>query len=376
MKATKRLSAEEALAIRSASVLLPSGQRTWTVVGQDHLPVDDVEAYLQSRRAFGAPSNTVRSYANHLVIFLRWCSLNEVNVERLTFPLLCHFVEALALGEIPTRSASNGHPRRPAAVKPVLSALESYLEFLRLEGRGPSDLRIYKEQSHRGRSGPGAFLEHVQRSRWRQRRLPMPKVSKRAPEVLRGPFEDLLVACNSFRDRLLLTFMHDAGLRIGQALGLRHEDLDPGRHKITIVRRLDNINGAVSKQPDTYSVKVRPLVFDLYRDYLIEELVPAGIESDYLFVNLHKGRIGRPMTDSNARQIVHAVGKRAGIDLHPHVLRHSHGTLLARAGWSNAQIAKRLGHSHASSSDAYIHLIESDVDAKYDETALRLWGPS
>jgi integrase len=374
MKATTGLSVAEALAIRSVPVLLSSGDRTWTVVGHDHLPVDDVEAYLQTRRAFGAPSNTVRSYSSHLVLFLRWCSMNEVAVQSLTFPQLCHFVEALTLGEIPTRGASDGRPRRPAAVKPVLSALESYLEFLRLEGRGPSDLRIYKEQSHRGRSGPGAFLEHVERSRWRERRLPMPKVPRRVPEVLQEPFENLLAACYSYRDRLLLTVMHDAGLRIGQALGLRHGDLDPGRHKITIVRRPDNVNGAVSKQPDTFSVKVRPLVFDLYREYLIEELVPAGIESDYLFVNLHKGRIGRPMTDSNARQIVHAIGRRAGIDLHPHVLRHSHGTLLARAGWSNAQIAKRLGHSHASSSDAYIHLVESDVDAKYDETAVRLWG--
>ncbi|ORA58466.1 tyrosine-type recombinase/integrase [Mycobacteroides franklinii] len=42
--------------------------------------------------------------------------------------------------------------------------------------------------------------------------------------------------------------------------------------------------------------------------------------------------------------------------LHPHTLRPTHATALAKAGWTAPEIAARLGQSHASSADVYIHL--------------------
>jgi len=369
MRSSVEESIVKSLEIRAVPVRLSSGERTWTVVDGSHLPIDDVESFLQTRRSFGAPPNTVRSYASHVSLLLRWCDYREVAIERLVFLQFCQFVEELTLGLIPTNGSVRGKPRKPASVKAVLSAVEAYFEYLRLEGKAPNDLRIYKDSPFRGRGGPGAFLEHVQRRHRPERRLPVPRVPRKEPSILDGEdvFESILKSCTSQRDRLLLAVMYDGGLRIGQALGLRHEDLDPMRKKIRVVRRTDNVNQVFSKQPATFVVKVHRRVFDLYREYLVEELAPLGIDSDYVFVNLSRGRIGRPMTDSNARQIVTAAARRVGVDLRPHTLRHSHGTLLARNGWSNAQIAKRLGHSHASSADAYIHLVDSDIDAKFQE---------
>ena len=34
----------------------------------------------------------------------------------------------------------------------------------------------------------------------------------------------ILDACDRLRDRLLFAVLHDTGMRIGEALGLRHED--------------------------------------------------------------------------------------------------------------------------------------------------------
>jgi integrase/recombinase XerD len=376
MRSSIEESFANSLLIRTVPVRLPTGERTWTVIDGSHLPIEDVESFLQTRRSFGASPNTVKSYASHVSLLLRWCEFRGMEIRNLAFPQFCHFVEELTLGLIPPANTEGGRPRKPASVKAILSAVESYFEYLRLEGKALEDLRIYKNSPFRGRGGPGAFLEHVQRRRWAERRLPLPRVPRTEPQVIDGEdaFNVILASCTSQRDRLLLAVMYDGGLRIGQALGLRHEDLDPMRNRITIVRRTDNVNRVFSKQPSTFAVKVRRRVFDLYRAYLVDELASLEIESDYVFVNLSRGRIGRPMTDSNARQIVKTAAARVGIDLNPHTLRHSHGTLLARTGWSNAQIAKRLGHSHASSADVYIHLADSDVDAKFEETHLQIWG--
>lgn len=63
---------------------------------------------------------------------------------------------------------------------------------------------------------------------------------------------------------------------------------------MTIERRPDNVNGATSKQRSAFEVEAPPALFQFYRDYLLGELAPAGIESDYLFVNLHREPVGHP----------------------------------------------------------------------------------
>ena len=47
--------------------------------------------------------------------------------------------------------------------------------------------------------------------------------------VDRGGDDTLIEACERLRDRFLLTLLRGTGLRIGEALGLRHEDIDARR---------------------------------------------------------------------------------------------------------------------------------------------------
>jgi integrase/recombinase XerD len=376
MPTTERL-VDEAIHVRAVAVVLPNGVRTWTVIDKTYLPIEPIEGFLHARRAIGASPNTVAAYARHLSLYFRWLALRRVAWDEVCFEHLCSFMEALTAGEIPVRGGQAGSPRATSSVRAVMSAVEGLLEFWRLEGRGPKDLRLYKDSSHRAQMGPGVFMEHIQRRQpQRERRLKMPKAGSKPLEVLSDPhaIDRLLDAASTHRDQLLLLVMHDGALRIGQALGLRHEDLDQMRSRITVERRRDNVNGSLSKQPDTFTVKVPPRVFEVYRAYLLDELVPRGLDSDYVFVNLQSGRIGAPLSYSNARQVIQGIGRRAGVSINPHMLRHTHGTQLARAGWTNAEIAKRLGQSHASSADVYIHLVEGDIEAKFDATSSQIWG--
>jgi integrase len=71
---------------------------------------------------------------------------------------------------------------------------------------------------------------------------------KRLPRVF-SPVEvqSLLDACTRLRDRLLLCLLHESGMRIGQALGLRHADMRSYDGAIDIVPRA-NSNGALGKR--------------------------------------------------------------------------------------------------------------------------------
>jgi len=155
----------------------------------------------------------------------------------------------------------------------------------------------------------------------------------------------MMAAPGSLRDKLLVTVLALAGLRIGQALGLRRCDMHlmensravgcacPGPH-VHVVRREDNENAALSKRRRELIVPAHRIVLEVYAAYCGErDQVPAAARSDFVFVNLSGGQVGRAMSDGRAREVVAALGRRAGIDdrvVTPHQFRHGLGSELVR----------------------------------------------
>jgi integrase/recombinase XerD len=360
--------------VRAAPVTV-LGRPSWTVIDDHGLPIVEVEQFLHWLRAVDRSPNTVRSYARHLSLFYRWLAARAIAWDTVCFNELCDFVGALTMG-LPPLHTWRGQ-RSTGTVKAVNAAVREFYEFHRVEGRGPTDLVLTRNPAKLALRTHG-FLAHIERRR--------PSAVSRLSRPGRAPaetvqvidfetdFHRLLVAAGTDRDRLLLSALYDLGLRIGQALGLRHEDLDPMRKRVEVLRRTDNANGALSKQRNTFTVEAPPRFFELYATYLLDEL--ADFDTDYVFVNLSRRPVGGPLSYSNAYQLIERIGVSAGIEaLHPHMLRHTHATALAKAGWTAAEIAARLGHSHASSADVYIHLAADDLGERLRRTEHLVWRP-
>ncbi|WSW56570.1 tyrosine-type recombinase/integrase [Streptomyces platensis] len=116
----------------------------------------------------------------------------------------------------------------------------------------------------------------------------------RAPEIEKPPAtltseqsQDIIDAARAARDRLLLSILLTGGLRIGEALGLRREDMHllpdathlgcthRGAH-LHVRPRQDNANGARAKSGRS---RVVPLVQECvhrYRDHLAERAEVPG----------------------------------------------------------------------------------------------------
>lgn len=355
---------------------MPSGTTRLTVVDRDGRLIEAVDRYLEYLVATNSSANTIKSYARHLALFFRWLDERTASWEELTFDGLCAFGMDLQDGTLQTyfrRGVPRPQaPRSRATCESVMAAVYSFLDYWRLEGRGPQDLRLYREASSRRRSTHN-FLAHVEHLRTQQeRRLRFRGPKADVPKVIafEEDFERLVAAARTHRDRALISAMYDGGLRIGQAIGLRHEDVDIARKRVRVVRRENNANGALSKQRHEFVVDVPPRFITYYGLSLTDEQLALDIHSDYVFVNLSPAHRGAPMKYENAKQIIAGIGTRAGLTLTPHTLRHTHGTALAKQGWSAPEIAARLGHSSNSSADVYIHLAEDDLADKYAETSM------
>jgi integrase/recombinase XerD len=75
------------------------GERTWTVTGEDHLPVGPVEEFLDHLRVARQVSpNTVRSYATSLDRWWAYLAVVGLAWDEVTLPLFTPYVAALRTG--------------------------------------------------------------------------------------------------------------------------------------------------------------------------------------------------------------------------------------------------------------------------------------
>ena len=165
------------------------------------------------------------------------------------------------------------------------------------------------------------------RDRGRPGRLPE---HRRLPRVLAlSEVEAILRVQRRLRDRFLFALLFQTGMRVGQALGLRHEDIVTWENRIEIVCREDNANGARGKG-GRGSVPVAAALMRLYAEYMHVEY--GALNSDYVFVNLWGGRVGRPVTYATVNDLVLGTRRRVGFHFTPHWFRHTYATLSRRAG--------------------------------------------
>ena len=152
-------------------------------------------------------------------------------------------------------------------------------------------------------------------------------------------------------------------MRVGQALGLRHEDFVSRECRVVIVPRDDNANGARAKCTELVELPVTASLVRLYSEYLHTEY--GSIDSDYVFVNLWSAPIGSPLRYDAVAKLVGRLRARTGIAFSPHTFRHSRATELVRSGTPIEVVSKMLTHrSVTTTSSAYVHLGAEDLRAE------------
>ena len=353
--------------LRFQRVVMPSGVESATVL-RGGMTVDPIDRFLAHLTAVDRSPNTVRAYAHDLRDYFEFLETRELQWDRVVLEDLGRFVTWLRL----PGQARDGRVAVlpwidpdvcPATVNRKLSALASFYEFHQRHGVELDELLTRWRPGRRGGSWK-PFLAHLGGRPERHRTITL-RAERRAPrELSQAEMTTLIDGCVRLRDKFLVTLLRSTGLRIGEALGLRHEDVD-ARRRLVAVRPRSNVNGARAK---TWSreVPADAELFRLYSDYLHEEY--GVLDCDYVFVNLWGEPVGQPMSYASVDRLVRRLRERTGISFSVHMFRHSYATALLRRGVSPEVVQRLLGHSSVSVTvDTYSHLgIE---DARRELTA-------
>lgn len=192
------------------------------------------------------------------------------------------------------------------------------------------------------------------------------KAPTRHPRILApGQVQAILDGCHRLRDRLLFAVLHACGVRVGEALGMRHEDWQVPARQIRIVQR-HNDNGARAKSATARVIPVGAELVRLYADYLHSEY--GLVNSDYVFVNLWGEPRGHPLTYAAVYDLVRRLRRATGIEFGPHSFRHSYATTLLRAGTPLEVVSTLLGHASVTTTlGVYGHLTAEDARAALDK---------
>ena len=351
-------------------VIHPEGNKEgWIVIGDDFLPVDQIHSFLKYLRNLGRSPNTVRTYAYALKLYWEYLQSSHLDWDAVKVPDLANFMLWLRSPDPDgVVSMMEQEARRSeSSVNVILTAVCMFYDFHEQNGDAPH-IPLYRSKMMPGRRYKN-FLHHITKGKPIKTRLLKLKVPKKAPKTITTEeVEQLVKACKRTRDKFLLCLLHESGMRIGQALGLRHEDIHSWDNVIKIIPRDDNINGARAKSMNSNSLDISKNLMSLYSEYLEKEFMEILDDnfSDYVFVNLWDGCIGKPMSYNNVLDLFNRLKRKTGISITPHMLRHTHATELIREGMEMAYVQKRLGHASIQTTiDTYVHVSNEDMKREY-----------
>jgi integrase/recombinase XerD len=277
----------------------------------------------------GLARNTVEAYRRDLGLYARYLAEVAITDPRtVTAEDLEAFVAWLR-----SRSSAAGRPFAPSSVARVVVAVRGFHRFLAREGLSDEDVSAGIGTPRASRSLPKALsIDDVTR-------------------LVDAPVGTTPLA---HRDRALLELLYGAGLRIGEAVGLDLDDLDP-------VDRLVRVRGKGDKERVVPYGDLASAALDAW---LVRGRASTGARVPALFVNARGGRLTR----QGAWKIVSGHAARVGLSeaVSPHTLRHSFATHLVDGGADVRAVQELLGHASVTTTQIYTLVSRSALREVYE----------
>ncbi|MCX8491895.1 MAG: site-specific integrase [Cyclobacteriaceae bacterium] len=152
--------------------------------------------------------------------------------------------------------------------------------------------------------------------------------------------QEIIKSTKNLKHKTMIMLCYSAGLRLGELLSLKPNDIDSDRMQISI-------KGAKGKK-DRYTLlaeKLLPLLRDYYKKYRPKE---------YLF----EGEAGGQYSERSMQTVVKEALQRANVKKYAtvHTLRHSFATHLLENGTDLRYIQNLLGHNSSKTTEVYTHV--------------------
>lgn len=295
---------------------------------ETHPAIEEFLTHLSLER--GSPANTIDAYRRDLRRYFK------VLAGRGTGDPACATRDDITAFIVAEQAAGLA----PASVERSLAAVKSFHRFLVRDG-----------------------LAHTQPAAT----VPLPKVPYRLPrclsveEVERMLGQPFPASPAGVRDRAILEVLYGCGLRVSELAGLDLGDLDEERGVVRVCgkggkERVVPLAGEASRALSDHLARGRP--------YLRTKKASRALDPSAVFLSVRGARLTRQAVF----RIVKHYGAQAGLDLHPHTLRHTFATHLLEGGADLRALQEMLGHADISTTQVYTHVDITHLREEYLST--------
>jgi site-specific recombinase XerD len=279
----------------------------------DHLILDAYQDFILSRKASLLTPKTIRFYEYTVGGFLAFLRKQEVTEPSQLRPI--HVRKYLT--EVSDRAVSS------ATVHAHARGTRAFLSFLNEEGY---------------------ISTHID--------FKMPRVEQNKMRVLSAEELNLIMkSCRTIRDKTIILFMVDTGIRQLEACNLNWIDVD-------ISSGIVNVQKTKNKKPRSVfiGIKTRRALLR-YRRTISHE------DNDPVF-QTYSGTRFKP---SGFRQVIRRISEKSGIPFSTHDLRRTFATLSLRAGMNVLHLQSLLGHSSLEMTRRYVQLVKDDLSEAHNQ---------
>ena len=161
----------------------------------------------------------------------------------------------------------------------------------------------------------------------------------------------------------LLGYVH--GMRAEEICGLRLEDLDLAAETV-VVRRL---KGSKTTTQQLQRYQGEPLL-DECKVMAAWMKLRGSNHSPFLFTSQKGPRLHR----QSFWRIMQGLGERAGIAVHPHMLKHSLATHLVEGDVNAFKVQQALGHASIKSTMAYVKVSDQQASSARSQALMTIYG--
>jgi integrase/recombinase XerD len=188
------------------------------------------------------------------------------------------------------------------------------------------------------------FFREILKTPFTLQEIPIKKREKKLPKVIsKEKIKKMLDSTNNLKHKLIIKLLYSSGLRLSELLNLKRKDLDFDRNLI-------HVKSGKGKK-DRMTLISKDLKLDLLKYYSNYQF-----NTEYIF----EGRKDK-YTKKSVQKVLDNLGKKIGIKVTPHMLRHSFATHLLEQGTDIRIIQKLLGHSNLNTTEIYTKVSNSNL---------------
>lgn len=263
------------------------------------------EQFLNDAKIRGVSPATFRSYDSHIRPFIQYLNKQIISPQEITGRVLKNFI-GIQLEKDLSRVTINDYIR----------TFKQFCKWMASEGIITSD--------------PSANIKKLREPK-REKAVLDPKEIKKLLSVCSANTFD------GIRNKAIISVMWDCGLRRIEVIGARIDELDLKNKSIGVVGKGNKF-------------AVQPLSKKTIGSLQTWVDIRGLNSSLYLFITEN----GRPLNDSYFTHLIAKIGKRAGIKVNPHKIRHSIITWLAEQGMEPFDLQAFARHENINTTMGYV----------------------